>query len=40
MGTKGGKIGGKARAAELSPEERREIARNTARARWKKEKVH
>ncbi len=33
--SKGGKIGGKARAAKLSPEERSEIARKAAQARWK-----
>ncbi len=31
---KGGKIGGKARAEKLTPEERSEIARKAARARW------
>jgi hypothetical protein len=30
---KGGKIGGKARAAKLSPEERKDIARKAAAAR-------
>jgi len=34
-GRKGGKRGGKARAAELSPEKRRRIAKKAARARWK-----
>ena len=33
---KGGKIGGKKRAAALSPEQRSEIARVAAQARWKK----
>jgi len=33
---KGGKIGGKARAAALRPEERTEIARKAAQARWGK----
>jgi len=33
---KGGKIGGKARAAALRPEERAEIARKAAAARWGK----
>ncbi len=33
---KGGKIGGKNRAAALSPEQRSEIARVAAQARWKK----
>jgi hypothetical protein len=35
-GRKGGLKGGKARAAKLSPEERRESARKAARARWEK----
>ena len=30
-----GKLGGNARAASLSTERRREIARNAAKARWK-----
>ncbi|MGA2792376.1 MAG: RNA-binding protein [Roseiarcus sp.] len=34
---KGGLKGGKARAAVLSSEERREIASRAAAARWKKE---
>jgi hypothetical protein len=34
LGRKGGLVGGKARAAKLSPEQRREIARKAARARW------
>lgn len=33
---KGGKIGGKSRAANLTPEQRSEIARVAAQARWKK----
>jgi hypothetical protein len=33
---KGGKIGGKNRAAALTPEQRSEIARAAAQARWKK----
>lgn len=33
---KGGKIGGKARAAALTPAERSEIASIAAQARWKK----
>jgi hypothetical protein len=33
---KGGRRGGKARAAALSPEQRSEIARAAATARWKK----
>jgi hypothetical protein len=31
---KGGKIGGKARAEKLTPEERSEIAKKAAKARW------
>jgi hypothetical protein len=37
-GRKGGKKGGAARAAKLSPEERSAIARKAAAARWKKGK--
>lgn len=37
LGRLGGKKGGKARAAALSPEQRREIARRAARARWTKD---
>ena len=33
-----GKLGGQARAAKLSPEERREIAVKAAKARWAKRK--
>lgn len=36
LGRKGGKKGGKARAEKLTPEERSEIARIAAQARWKK----
>lgn len=36
LGRKGGKKGGKARAEKLTPEERSEIARIAAKARWKK----
>jgi hypothetical protein len=36
LGRRGGLKGGKARAAKLSPEERSEIARKAATARWKK----
>jgi hypothetical protein len=35
LGRKGGKIGGKARAAKLTKAERVEIARLAAAARWK-----
>lgn len=34
LGRLGGQRGGKARAAKLSDDERREIARRAARARW------
>jgi len=33
-GSKGGEKGGKARKAALSPERRKQIARDAARARW------
>jgi hypothetical protein len=36
LGRKGGKKGGKARAAKMTPEERSEAARKAAAARWKK----
>ena len=36
LGRKGGLKGGKARAAKLSPEERKEIAIKAAKARWSK----
>jgi len=36
LGRLGGKRGGPARAAALSPARRREIARAAARARWRK----
>lgn len=36
LGRLGGKKGGKARAAKLTPEERSKIARLAAEARWKK----
>jgi hypothetical protein len=35
LGRKGGLKGGKARAEKLTPEQRSEIARKAARARWK-----
>jgi general stress protein YciG len=42
MGRKGGKAaggkGGKARMAALTPEQRKELARKAARARWAKAK--
>jgi hypothetical protein len=34
LGKKGGLVGGKARAAILTPKERQEIARKAAKARW------
>jgi hypothetical protein len=34
LGRLGGQKGGKARAAKLTPEERREIAKKAAEARW------
>ncbi len=36
LGKLGGAKGGKARADKLTPEQRKEIARIAARARWKK----
>lgn len=36
LGRKGGLVGGKARAASLSPKKRSEIANKAAAARWKK----
>jgi hypothetical protein len=36
LGKLGGKKGGKARADMLAPEQRQEIARRAAQARWKK----
>lgn len=37
LGRLGGKKGGKARAAKLPPEQRSEIARRAAEARWRRE---
>ena len=37
LGKLGGLKGGKARAAKLTPEQRAEIARKAATARWKKD---
>jgi hypothetical protein len=37
LGRKGGKKGGKARAAKMTPGERSEAASRAARARWAKE---
>lgn len=39
LGRKGGKKGGAARAANLTPEERSEAARKAVRARWAKAKA-
>jgi hypothetical protein len=36
IGRKGGLVGGRARAKKLSPQRRKTIARNAAKARWKK----
>ena len=36
LGRLGGKKGGPARASKLTPEQRRDIARQAARARWAK----
>ena len=36
LGRLGGQKGGRARAEKLTLEQRREIARNAARARWRK----
>jgi hypothetical protein len=38
LGKLGGKKGGKARADKLTAEQRQEIARQAAQARWKKSK--
>lgn len=38
LGKLGGLKGGRSRAQKLSPKRRAEIARNAARARWKKSK--
>jgi hypothetical protein len=38
LGKLGGSKGGKARAASLTPEQRREIAQKAARKRWSKER--
>ena len=39
LGREGGKLGGKARAARMTPEQRRRSARKAARARWGKQKA-
>lgn len=38
LGRLGGAKGGKARAEKLTPEQRKEIARKAAKARWEKKK--
>jgi hypothetical protein len=38
LGRKGGKKGGKARWEGVTPEERRELARKAAQARWRRTK--
>ena len=37
LGKLGGKVGGKARAAKLTPEQQSEIGKKAATARWKQE---
>jgi hypothetical protein len=39
LGKLGGQKGGKARARKLTPEQRREMARKAAEARWKKQVI-
>ncbi len=39
LGREGGKIGGKARAAAMTPEQRRRSARKAAKARWTKSRA-
>jgi hypothetical protein len=36
LGRRGGLKGGKARAAKMSPEQRADVARKAAKARWEK----
>lgn len=38
LGRKGGRVGGPARAAALSPQKRKAIAKKAAEARWNREK--
>ena len=40
LGRKGGRKGGPARAASMTPEQRSESARNAVMARWAKAKNH
>jgi hypothetical protein len=39
LGRLGGKKGGVARASKMTPEQRREIARRAARARWQRKEL-
>ncbi len=39
LGRLGGLKGGKARAEKLTPEQRKEIARKAAKARWEKKRL-
>jgi len=39
LGRKGGKLGGTARAANMTPEQRSEAARKAVQARWAKKKA-
>jgi hypothetical protein len=39
QGAKGGKKGGAARAANMTPEQRSEAARNAVKARWDRAKL-
>jgi hypothetical protein len=39
LGRLGGKKGGRARAAKLTPEQRSDIAKKAARARWGRTKI-
>ena len=40
LGRKGGVAGGKARAAKMTPEQRTEVAKKAAAARWKKARAN
>jgi hypothetical protein len=39
LGRRGGKIGGRARAANMTPQERSEAARKAVQARWARAKA-
>ena len=39
IGSKGGKIGGKRRLKTMTPEERRNVAKKAAKARWKRSRA-